>query len=73
MASDTTDVALDALALIGDGWRADEHELTVLDFKETPDTALGPRQRASRNMGQGIGVARSCRMVLGRGHDTASP
>ena len=52
MASDTTEVALDALALIGDGWRADDHELAVLDFKETPDTALRPQQRASRNMGK---------------------
>lgn len=45
-------MAIDAVAAISDGWRADEHELSVLDFKETPDTALPPDVRAKRNMGR---------------------
>lgn len=45
-------IAVDALSAIGDGWRADDHELSLLDFKETPDTALSPEQRGARNMGK---------------------
>lgn len=43
-------VALAALRHIGSGWAADEYEREVLDFKQTPHTALPESQRASRNM-----------------------
>lgn len=52
MTRGAADIATDALALVGAGWRAGEHELAVLDFKETPDTALSFQQRGSRNMGK---------------------
>src|SRR5689334_23265612 len=46
------DVARDALARIGDGWEAADEEREVLDFKETPETALPPQRRARANMGR---------------------
>ena len=45
-------VALDVLARIGPGWTADGAEREVLDFKQTPHTALDETRRASRNMGK---------------------
>lgn len=32
--------------------RADEHERSILDFKETPDTALTAAQKQTRNIGK---------------------
>ncbi len=37
---------------IGDDWTASTNELQVLDFKETPETALPREIRAKRNMGK---------------------
>lgn len=45
------ETATRALAQIGDGWNAGGEEVEVLDFKETPDTAMPARQRAEANMG----------------------
>jgi ATP-dependent DNA helicase RecG len=46
------DIARDALARIGEGWEAADEEREVLDFKETPDTALPPQRQAKANMGR---------------------
>ncbi|HEY2054992.1 MAG TPA: hypothetical protein VGH14_13750, partial [Solirubrobacterales bacterium] len=46
------DIARDALARVGMGWQAADEEREVLDFKETPDTALSPQRRAKANMGR---------------------
>ena len=61
------EIAKQALARIGDGWRAGDEELEILDFKETPDTALSASQRAKTNMGKwrksflaGIAQASAC-------------
>ena len=37
---------------IGDDWTASAAELEVLDFKETPETAIPPEIRAKRNAGK---------------------
>lgn len=49
---DPMDIAKDALARIGGDWEAGEEEREVLDFKETPDTALSPQRQAKTNMGK---------------------
>jgi ATP-dependent DNA helicase RecG len=48
---DSMQLARDALGSIGAGWEADDQEHEVLDFKETPDTAIPPSRRAKANMG----------------------
>jgi ATP-dependent DNA helicase RecG len=46
------DIVKEALSRIGDGWEASEEEQELLDFKETPDTALPLERRAEANMGR---------------------
>ncbi|MGE5282616.1 MAG: ATP-binding protein [Chloroflexota bacterium] len=46
------EIAKQALAQIGDGWSAGNEEIEVLDFKETPDTAIPVKQRTEVNMGK---------------------
>lgn len=52
MARDPLNLSREAIADIGANWRATDAEQQLLDFKETPDTALTPPQRAKRNMGK---------------------
>lgn len=46
------ELARAALARIGSDWQASAEEQELLDFKETPDTALPARRRARANMGR---------------------
>ena len=49
---DALDLARNAIAGIGPGWNAASVERDVIDFKETPDTALAPDAKARQNIGR---------------------
>jgi ATP-dependent DNA helicase RecG len=52
MLTDAMTAAELALEGIGDGWVAGREERELLDFKETPETAIPADRRAGRNMGR---------------------
>lgn len=45
-------LATGALDSVGAGWEADDREHELLDFKETPDTAISSSRRAKVSMGK---------------------